>query len=687
MKTTEAVYELAPGRWRHVAASLAAALLLVAETPPAYAQGNTAVANPQLMTDARAAFARRDLGRLAQLRAQAAAERHPLAPWVDYWELNPRLGRATVAEVQAFYDRWPGSYVEDRLRNDWLLELGRRRDWVNLAADYPRFRMNDDREVTCYALTADAVAGKDVAAAGKAAWYAQRDGDDGCNLLAATLYANGQLPATEVWRRARVATDGNKPRAVQQAVALVSPSSSALVTALFADPQRFLRSRASSSDRAGQEITTLALMRLAASDADAAASQLHGRWETALPPELAAWAWAAVAKQSATRLSPDASEHYQRAVIFTTRSPVDIDWSDETLAWKARAALRANNGQPRWQQVVQAINAMHPNEQKETAWVYWKARALKALAPDSSDPAALATQSREMLQSIAGPFTFYGTLAAEDLGQPIPVPPRPAPLTPAEREAAVREPGLMRALMLIGLGLRGEGAREWNFTLRGMNDRQLLAAAQLACDRELWDRCINTSDRTKNEVDLAQRFPTPFKVDLAPKLRQVRLDMAYVYGLIRQESRFLVDARSGVGASGLMQVMPATARWTARKIGLPFTQSMITDRDTNLTIGANYLKIVLDDLGGSQAMAAAAYNAGPGRPRRWREGPVLEAAAWVENIPFGETRDYVKKVLSNATLYAATLTESERLPSLKARLGEFIGPRPPNTPAPESDIP
>jgi soluble lytic murein transglycosylase len=118
--------------------------------------------------------------------------------------------------------------------------------------------------------------------------------------------------------------------------------------------------------------------------------------------------------------------------------------------------------------------------------------------------------------------------------------------------------------------------------------------------------------------------------------------------------------------------MPATARWTAKKIGLPYHHGLIADRDTNLKLGTGYLKLVLDDFGGSQALAAAAYNAGPGRPRRWREGPVMETAVWAENIPFHETRDYVKKVLSNATYYAALL--DRETPSLKARLGGTIGP-------------
>jgi soluble lytic murein transglycosylase len=190
-----------------------------------------------------------------------------------------------------------------------------------------------------------------------------------------------------------------------------------------------------------------------------------------------------------------------------------------------------------------------------------------------------------------------------------------------------------------------------------MSDRELLAAAQLACEQEVWDRCINTSERTKTVIDLAQRFPMPHQKSVIKRSADISLDPAYVYGLIRQESRFVTDARSGVGASGLMQVMPATARWTAKKIGLVnFTADQINDRDTNIAIGTGYLKLVLDDFGGSMPLAAAAYNAGPSRPRNWRNGPPLEAAIWAENVPFAETRDYVKKVLSNTTSYAALLT-------------------------------
>ncbi|MET0517490.1 MAG: lytic transglycosylase domain-containing protein, partial [Burkholderiaceae bacterium] len=125
--------------------------------------------------------------------------------------------------------------------------------------------------------------------------------------------------------------------------------------------------------------------------------------------------------------------------------------------------------------------------------------------------------------------------------------------------------------------------------------------------------------------------------------------------------------------SGLMQVMPATAKWTAKKAGLDFRPELMSDPDFNIRIGTRYLKLVLDDFGGSMAMAAAAYNAGPGRPRRWREGPLLDAAIWAENIPFNETRDYVKKVLVNTTIYAQLLGSGGG--GLRTHLGRQIGPR------------
>ena len=663
----EPVYERV---WR-IAGLALLALTAALPAPRAQAQGADSLIN-----DARDAFRKKDRNRLATLRVQAAAANHPLAMWPDYWELNARIGEVLQAEVDQFSARWSGSYVDDRFRNDWLLELGRRRDWANFVVEYPRFRLNDDREVTCYALLTEHLAGKNVVDAARTAWLAQRDADDGCALLATTLTDARLFKPADAWRKARAAVDAGRPRAARQAALIASPAAAAAIGDVLDNPARYLTRAAASANRGASELTTLALMRMAANDPDAAAGQLNARWERALPADLAAWAWATVGKQAAIKLQPEAADYFQRADQRLTQTPVEIDWTDDALAWKVRAGLRADNGKARWQQVMQAINAMGATEQRDPAWVYWKARALLALATTSQDAESMRALAREQMAGIAGGVNFYAALAAEQLGQPVYLPPRPLPLTPEERQATARTPGFVRALQLISIGLRSEGVREWNYTLRGMGDRELLAAAQLACDNEVWDRCINTSDRTRVEIDMEQRFPMPFRKDVVARAAEIGLDPAYVYGLIRQESRFVMDARSNVGASGLMQIMPATARWTAKKIGLAYTVDLIADRDTNLRLGMSYLKLVLDDFNSSQALAAAAYNAGPGRPRKWRDGPALEPAIWAENVPFAETRDYVKKVLSNATYYAAQL--GTPAPSLKARLGRSIAPGAPN---------
>ncbi len=651
---------------------------------PASAQGTD-----DTLLQARDALRKRDAAQLINTRQALTRSAHPLAQWADYWELGNRLATAQQPELDAFYARWPGTYVEDRLRNDWLLELGKRRDWANFRVEFPRFRMNDDREVTCYALLTQHLDGADVRAAARSAWYAQRDLDDGCNLLARTLREARVFTDADLWEEARLSVENNRPRAVRAAVSLVRPGLDSTVAELLDNPARYLTRRPHPGALTGYELDLLALMRMAASDPELTASQLEAQWEGTLPVSMAATAWAHVARHAALKQLPQAAAYAGKAWALwdTAARPGTLPpWSDEVLAWHVRAALRTPaQDRQRWPLMQRAVDAMSPAEQKDAAWVYWRARASLARAPAGPEGDAARATARAALETVAPQLSFYGKLATEELGGTLTMPPAPAPLNGAERDAARGTPGFNRALQLIALGLRSEGVREWNFTLRGLDERALLAAAQLACERAVWDRCINTSDRTRAEIDLTQRFPTPHRGLIESKARQSGLDPAVVFGLIRQESRFLTDARSGVGASGLMQLMPDTARWTARQVGLVYTHEMINDHEVNLRLGAAYLKRVLDDLDGSLAMATAAYNAGPGRPRRWREGPPMEPAAWAETIPFNETRDYVKKVLSNSIYYAAVL--GQPVPTLKARLGRMIGPRDPAAAAPDKAIP
>ena len=684
------------------AISVALAAPVVAQSPFTTLPQTSNAAGDSLIVEMNKAFRRGDKARLTQLLPQARG--HALEPWATYWELKARLGDASAQEVQDFLTRYAGSYQEDRLRNDWLLLLGQRRDWAGFAAEYPNYRMNDDREVRCYALLVEHLKNPaldtHLSDEVRKNWYAQRDADDGCTAAAARLVGSKNLTPLDVWQKARLALEANRPRAARDAVAIVAPEALAMMAELSNSPIKFLSGKYLALRTVRKEIITLALVKLAVSDSESAAFQLEGKWALQLSTEDRNWLWGLIGKQTASRMGTQPASD---ALQYFARVTKDTDLSDDMLAWKARASLRAGN-QPNWQQVLKAVNAMSEDTRKDPTWTYWKARALLATAPPDIPTAVVTAQgptpitviapqraeALALLQSIASVRGFYEQLALEDLGQKITVPPRPAPLTAEEKETARLNPSLNRAAYAIMIGLRAEGVREWNYATNlhqksGMGERELLAAAQFACDRQIWDRCINTSERTTTVADFEQRFPMPFRDTVVRRSQAINLDPSYVYGLIRQESRFIMDARSGVGASGLMQVMPATARWTAKKIGLDgFSIEQLNDTGTNITIGTAYLKLALDDLGGSMAMAAAAYNAGPGRPRTWRNGHVLDAAIWAENVPFSETRDYVKKVLSNATNYAAILTGQPQ--SLKTRLGT-VGPRDEAVPEPYKDLP
>ena len=647
--------------------NFAAWVCIVAVALPSYAARAQAVdlaRNDQAVLDMAQAFKLGDRKQLTQLLPQAKGSL--LEPWAAYWEISLRLDQADKAEIESVLARYAGSYQEDRLRAEWLLQLGRNRDWAAFRAQLPLYRMADDRSIQCYALWSDYLSsGADVAKQLQALWLAQREPDEACADAAQELIKARNMPAQAAWLRARLGMENDRLKVTTQAVATLDTKWVKTVSAIYQSPASYLNDKLTALRPQTREFVSLALIRLAYLEPQEAALEVDKlRWRAQLTAEERSWIWGVIAKRAAQKSQDNALSYYQKGRL-------DQMHEDQVL-WALRAALRAGQ----WAQVEAAFAALPPELRADAAWVYWHARAVLAQKPGE----AARAQALASLQSIAGIRGFYEQLALEELGQRSVLPAKPVPPTLEEKEAARRNAGLQRALYAIALGLRSDGVREWNYSISlhtkgGMDDRSLLAAAELACHAEVWDRCINTSERSKALIDMEQRFPMPFKAAVLARAQSIGLEPAYVYGLIRQESRFIMDARSVVGASGLMQVMPATARWTAKKIGMSdFTPAKLTDRDTNIAIGTGYLKLVLDSFQGSMPLAAAAYNAGPSRARTWRGAsgaPVLEAAIWAENIPFNETRDYVKKVLSNTTLYAAMISGQPQ--SIKARLGS-VGP-------------
>ena len=511
--------------------------------------------------------------------------------------------------------------------------------------------MQDDLEIRCYAwLSRLARSDDSVHEEAKAMWAEPKELPEGCTTLAEKLINDGRLRVRDMWYRARILFDNGQLSAAQRVLdylpadeapdsRMLSQAASSPEKLLAAPPQDLAR-------RQVREMVVFAIVRLARNDPRAAAEILGGPLGERLPEPDRAYAWVRVAYEAARRHMPDAGKWFKRG----GRSELN----DEQLAWKARVAMR--NGD--WEMLREAIDPMSVTARQDSAWTYWYGRALAAEGNTEG--------SRAYFLRISGQPHFYGLLAAEELGEAVGMPqPFYAP-TEDDVAQAKANAGLQRSLALYALALRTEGMREWRFTIRNLDDRQLLAAAELARRAEIYDRAINTANQTAHVHNFQMRFLAPFRDVFREHAKAYDLEEAWVLGITRQESRFIADAKSSAGARGLMQLMPATAKWVAGKIGMPYSLDRVTDVDTNVVLGTRYLKYVLDDLG-HPVLASAAYNAGPGRARRWRDTKPLEGAIYAETIPFNETRDYVKSVMAN-TLYYSTLT-SGKPSSLKQRMG------------------
>ena len=595
-------------------------------------------------------------------------EGHALDPWIDYWRVAMRLEDIATADVHAFLQEHDKTYVAEVLRGDWLKVLGKRGDWAEFERQLPLYP-RDDQEIRCYADLMRAQRGEELSMADMDwMWLEPREFTDGCARLADRLLADGAVTVTDVWRRVRVLFEKGQITAAKTALGYLDKADSPderLLAEAARQPKRVLDRLPKNLDkRQVREVVVLAAVRYARNEPEAAAKLLDGGLAQKLPEADVHYLWTRVGYEAAREHHPEALKWYARG------QGADLD--EDELAWKVRAALRAG----RWSVVRETIDRMPASMRHESSWTYWYGRALAQ--------AGEATGSRAYFMRIAGQTDFYGLLAAEELGYVSTIPETVYVPSEEEVDAARRNPGLVRSLELIRLGLRTEGVREWLFSIRYFDDHQFLAAAEYAKRAGIWDRAISAADRTVSSHNFALRYPQPYREIFSEYAKTYELDEAWVLGLVRQESRFITDARSSAGAAGLMQVMPRTARFVAQRIGMRrYDGKAVTEAKTNITLGTGYLRMVLDQLG-HPVLASAAYNAGPGRAKRWRDtSRALEGAIYAETIPFPETRDYVKKVMANSVFYAALI--QQQVTPLKTRLGT-IAPRGTAEPV-EDDLP
>ena len=589
-------------------------------------------------------------GNRAKLDAVAVRLReHPLNDYVLYWQMRQRIDEAEAEDIRTLLARLADGPLGDRLRNDWLAALGRRGLWSQFHADHHGLR-HEDADVACYALRRRVSLGEaEALRAGRSLWLAARPAPESCTPVFESAIDARVITQADIWSRIRLALEQSQvsmAKRISTHLANKDGFEPKALDAASANPGGYLdRNGAALKGRGGREIAMFALQRVARNGPQ---DSLR-RWQamaTSFSTEERQYMWGRLAYFGAMYHDADALGWFAQA------GPLN----DTQLAWRARAALRAQQ----WSVLAQSIDAMSEAARAEPEWRYWRARTLQLQGKNSDATALLVPLSAE--------HHFYGLLAAEEVGDAISTPIATYRPTEAEIQAFANLPAIRRAVALYRLGLRIEGNREWFWAIATQDDRQLLAGAEYARRNELWDRAINTAERTRSMHDYTLRYLTPYRDRFRSSAREHGLDEAWVLGVARQESRFIADARSSAGAMGLMQLMPATARWVAGKLGLQgFKQAIVTDLDINISLGTYYLKHVLDTLDNQPVLASAGYNAGPGRARAWRAYEAMESAIYVETIPFDETRDYVKKVMVNATFYARQLGQG--LTSLKDRIG------------------
>ena len=639
-------------------------LLIVAIAALAIAHGEARAApepSDQDFLAAKSAYERGQRTRFEGLAPKLAG--HVLEAYVEYWQLTLRLNVAGAEEVEAYLAKWPASPLADRLRIEYLKMLGKRGDWSAFGAMYP-LAAGEDVELACYGIQHRRLQeGAAALAPAKLLWFSAQTSPDSCEPLFAALIASGELSAGDRRARFRLAAEAGNvhlARVIAEDLPLDSRIPTRDFMAVERDPARALaKDEFAVKARGGRELLLYALERAARSDA----AGVRAAWEKQrerLPTADRLYGNARIAYHAARQLQPRANDWYREAA----GAPLN----DVQHAWHVRAALRAGA----WSDVEAAIAAMPALQAQEPAWRYWKARALAAKGRIADANAIYA--------GLAGEFNFYGLLAADALGQKIEPVSDPARPSAAELALFGAQPGIRRAVKLAEFDMRAESQREWLYVVRGRDDEGLLLAADYARRAGLYDRAINTAERTKERHDFGLRYMMPFREHFTAAARDQAADEALLLSVARQESRFAPDIVSSAGAVGLMQLMPPTARWVAKQMGRnDYRPTQIAELAVNTQFGAFYFKYWLDRLEGMPALAAAAYNAGPNRAQAWRNGAPLEGAIWVESIPFNETRDYVKKVLANAMFYSRELEQP--YVSLSSRLGTV----PPRSVSAETD--
>ncbi|MFK3910025.1 transglycosylase SLT domain-containing protein [Pseudomonas monteilii] len=617
--------------------TLASCLLL---TAAAGAQAADLTLQRQYYDEAKRALAKGDKG--PYLRNAQVLSDYPLTPYLAYDELTARLKSASNEEIEAFLAAHGDLPQANWMKLRWLRWLAERGDWATFARYYdPKLNFT---ELDClngqYQLTHGQRA--EGLATAERLWNVGKPQPAACDTLFGLWAAEGQLTEARRWHRAKLAAQArNYPLATTLVNGLSTLGTQGRLLIEIAQKPELLNqpSRFAPVDEAMSDVVGLGLRRLARQDPQQAMSLLD---DYAQRMHFSKDEQVAIAREIGLTL---ARRYDPRALELMTR--YDPELRDDTVTeWRLRLLLRLG----RWDDAHALTQRLPASLATTSRWRYWQARTLELAQPKNP-------QVPRLYKAVADERDFYGFLAAERAHTPYQLNHKPLVLSPQLKQKVRTTPGIERALEFHARGQIVDGRREWYHVSRHFNRDEMVAQARLAYDMRWYFPAIRTISLAKYWDDLDIRFPMAYRDTLVREAKVRGLHPSWVFAITRQESAFMEDARSGVGASGLMQLMPATAKETARKFDIPLASpAQVLNPEKNIQLGAAYLSQVHGQFNGNRVLASAAYNAGPGRVRQWLKGAKhLSFDVWVESIPFDETRQYVQNVLSYSVIYGQKL--------------------------------
>jgi soluble lytic murein transglycosylase len=545
--------------------------------------------------------------------------------------VTPGKGPPIDEAIAAFLAREGDRPVTSDLRREWLGSLAERRAWSRYLEHY-----QPDRDVSvtlrCHSYTARIALARTEGLADQVAatWLTPASLPDDCDAAIDWWRARGGAGPDLTERRARLALgQGESSLARYLARTLSSQSAGPIlqwaalierpaveVTSLIAHPERNVEADALLDG----------WTRYARADAEAAAAMLPALTAARDLDERAASPFAlSVAMALSWSRAPGALDYFRRVHAD--------DFDERAHEWHVRAALWARD----WQGVASAVAAMPEALRNQPRWRYWGARASEQLGEVEAARAAYA--------SVIGTDNWYAVHSAARLGQAFAPSLQPLPLDDAEISRLALEPAFVTMRELVLCDLEPEAIAEWHAAYDALPPDRQLQAIGLAARWGWHMQAIAAAARRGLFNDYALLYPRPYDYVVKAAAGRTGLDADFIYAIIRQESLYRADAGSSAGALGLMQLLPVTARSTARRAGLPVpNRAQLLQPTVNVPIGASFLASLVERFNGERALATAAYNAGPNAARRWLPGAHMDLDVWVENIPFNETRAYVQRV-------------------------------------------